>query len=355
MGAKKLPVYYATIDLSYDGIDFLSLVDCPAVEVNWFSYSESEDTPLTFKVEDESERIIYGCVMRADYPIYRNQYPLGEFYVKYSKETIRQMAQKWIKDGKANNINLMHLENSGVGGVEMQEVFIKDIDNGINPKGFEEVSDGSLFAKYKVNNDAVWEEVKKGTFKGFSLEGYFGLEKTNITMNRIKEIFRKILSKFAQVKTTDGLVINSTLEVGDDAIDEEFNPIADGVYTLEDGRKVEIEDGKVKSVADAEEEKKEDEEETPLANEEETKPVEDEAVEEKEDVEGLKAENEELKKQVEELTAANEELTAKVEELQAIVNSPVVDPVEEVFEKKSETKFDSKLKKMVDRFSAISK
>ena len=52
---------------------------------------------------------------------------------------------------------------------------IKDVDKGINPVGFDDIENGSLFGKYRVLNDEVWADVKAGKFKGFSIEGYFGV------------------------------------------------------------------------------------------------------------------------------------------------------------------------------------
>lgn len=72
-----------------------------------------------------------------------------------------------------NNVNLQHNPNNYVENVHLREVFIKDIDKGINPKGFENIENGSLFGVYKVENDDVWASIKNGEFKGFSLEGYF--------------------------------------------------------------------------------------------------------------------------------------------------------------------------------------
>ena len=44
---------------------------------------------------------------------------------------------------------------------------------GISPKGFEDIEEGSLFAIYKVKNDALWKKIKEGEWNGFSMEGYY--------------------------------------------------------------------------------------------------------------------------------------------------------------------------------------
>ena len=97
------------------------------------------------------------------------------------------MAEKWLSEGIANNINLDHNEDKYVNGLFLKEVFIKDTSRGINPKGFEDIEEGSLFGTYKVLNEDVWEEIKNGTFKGFSLEGYFDLKEYDIDKLQDKE------------------------------------------------------------------------------------------------------------------------------------------------------------------------
>ena len=125
--------------------------------------------------------------MRSNFPIYRRTEDGFEYYIIFSKETIEIMAEKWLSEGITNNINLDHNEDKYVNGLFLKEVFIKDTSRGINPKGFEDIEEGSLFGTYKVLNEDVWEEIKNGTFKGFSLEGYFDLKEYDIYKSKEKE------------------------------------------------------------------------------------------------------------------------------------------------------------------------
>jgi len=59
----------------------------------------------------------------------------------------------------------------------MTEFFIKNTAKGLNPKGFEDVTEGSLFATFKVMDEALWQEIKNsGKLNGFSLEIMANLE-----------------------------------------------------------------------------------------------------------------------------------------------------------------------------------
>lgn len=170
----KLPIYKAVIVNDECGVERISLVDYPAVEVDFMAFS-TDIKQIMFSA-DEEKHIITGVLLRADFPIYRFDDKLGEYYVKFDKETIKKTAEKLLTDGNQNTVNLQHVPNSDVEGVKMVEIFIKDAENGINPKGFENITDGSLMATFKVHNEKIWKSIKEGVFKGFSIEGNFGFD-----------------------------------------------------------------------------------------------------------------------------------------------------------------------------------
>jgi len=115
--------------------------------------------------------------MLADELIYRNNDKMGEHYVKFSADTIKQIAIKFAKKKYQNHVNLMHDPEQKVKGVTMFETWLTDKERGIMPmKGYEGVADGSWFGSFYVENDKVWQQVKAGDFRGFSVEGMFDYE-----------------------------------------------------------------------------------------------------------------------------------------------------------------------------------
>ena len=172
-----IPIYNVVINDYDTGIDRISLVEMPAVESNFLAFAKGKKQML-FNANEE-QQMITGVLMRADYPIYRNDAELGEYYIQFSKDTIKEMAEKLLFDGHQNFVNIEHIENSDVQGVDMVEIYMKNVEKGINPTGFEEISDGSLFATFKVRNPLVWDCIKNGTFLGYSIEGMFGYEKVD--------------------------------------------------------------------------------------------------------------------------------------------------------------------------------
>jgi len=169
----ELPIYLLDIseDLEDDAqVDFIALVDRPAIQKNWNAFAEKQK----FEIVSEDRHIISGPVMLADVPIYRSDAQYGEYYVVFSKDTIMKIAQKFFKKGYQSNVNMMHNPELSVEGVTMFESFITDKNRGISAmKGFEDAPDGSWFGSFIVDNTQVWEDVKSGKFKGFSVEGLF--------------------------------------------------------------------------------------------------------------------------------------------------------------------------------------
>lgn len=194
--SMELPLYMLEIsdDLNDDAeVQFVSLVDRPAIQKNWNAFKNEQK----FQIISEDKRIISGCAMLADTPIFRSDASFGDYYVAFSKDTITKIVQKYFKKGYQNNVNLMHDPNQIETGVTMFESFISDKSRGIEPmKGFEDAPDGSWFVSMLVENNEVWDKVKQGMVNGFSIEGIFNyaplVSKEQQVMNEIYKILEEV-------------------------------------------------------------------------------------------------------------------------------------------------------------------
>lgn len=196
---KNIPIYQAIIEDEQTGMFTISLVDSPAVESNFLCFKKDHKI-VNFRVENEEKRLISGVIMRADFPIYRiNEYG-EEYYITFSMETIAKMAEKWLSDGLQSNVNLQHNPNNYVNDVLLKEVYFKDSEKGINPKGFEDIEEGSLFATYHVLNDDVWDSIKNGEFKGFSLEGIFNFDIVPTEEDKEYDEIMSMLDRIEKIK-----------------------------------------------------------------------------------------------------------------------------------------------------------
>jgi len=183
----SLPIFELTISEKLDDeseVSYISLVDAPAIQKNFLHFNQDISGKIKpilnmFQIVNEDERIVSGALMLADELIYRtpNKNIKTEHYVKFSADTIKQIAIKFAKRKYQNHVNLMHDPNQVVDGVVMFESWITDKKRGVLAmKGFEEVANGSWFGSFYVENTDVWNQIKDGTFKGFSVEGMFDYE-----------------------------------------------------------------------------------------------------------------------------------------------------------------------------------
>ena len=295
---KNRPVYRITVDDDVEGMTKVSLVDYPAVEKDFIALRK-EPAKQLYSVEDEERRLVRGVLLRADYPIYRKNDKYGEFYIVFEKDVIRELAEQYLTDGRANDVNQMHESNSDVTGVNLVQWFIKDSDAGVDPAGFEDIEEGSLFAEYHVENDEIWEKIKDGTFKGFSIECttyYEPVEEGEETFEgsdilaliyshknmpnliaKLRDAFNQIVGDHFRTDTTDKGVISwegdEDIKVGDAveivAENDDRSPAPDDTYTLSDGTEVTVEGGAVTAVKTPEAEPAEGEGADPNAGSEE--------------------------------------------------------------------------------------
>ena len=164
------------------GVSMIALVDLPAIERDFQKFNQANK--ITFKVADEDKRIASGYAMVADLPIYRYDEQVGDHYVVFRKPTIEKIVNKFMRQGLNSEINLMH--NSPVKDVYVFESLLIDKDRGITaPDGFQDAPDGSWFVSMRVDNDKVWNEIKEGKYKGFSVEGMFAKEEAIPTDEQI--------------------------------------------------------------------------------------------------------------------------------------------------------------------------
>lgn len=184
---KQIPVYNVVLGSSA-GIQVMSLVEHPAVEIDFVALAKQEQ-PMKFSV-DEDRHIITGCALRADFPIYRIGNSGFEYYVVFSKDVILQLRDKFMRDQKTTMVNLEH--SVPVDGCYLISSYIKDSSNGINPVQFPDVPDGSWMTSYKIENEDVWQRIKSGEFKGFSVEAYIDFEETP-KQDELDELIDEIL------------------------------------------------------------------------------------------------------------------------------------------------------------------
>ncbi len=151
------------------GIDAISLVDRPAIELDFIALKEQR---VQFAEVDADKRVLIGPALVPDKPIFRKNGE-DEFYVYFSKNTIRRASELFLVHGNQRNHTLEHEHN--INGLTVVESWI--VEDPVVDKSHAygmTMPRGTWMVSVKVDNEAIWQEyVKTGLVKGFSIEGYF--------------------------------------------------------------------------------------------------------------------------------------------------------------------------------------
>ena len=135
----------------------------------WGKFSQ-----MDFATVDEEQRIVIAPAMIPNSLIARRDEKNNEYFVYFSKETIKDISEKFFKQNYTNNTDINHdgditQENT------LLESWIKDDDklDKSSKFGFETTPIGTWFLSYKINDDETWNKIKNGDLQGYSISGNF--------------------------------------------------------------------------------------------------------------------------------------------------------------------------------------
>lgn len=165
---------------SESGIDAVSVVESPAIEENFIALAEQK---IELKEIDAEKRILMGAALIPNKKIYRvNEKTKEEFEIFFSEQTVRQAMELFFKKGNQSKATQEHAKS--IDGMTVVESWL--IEDKVHDKsvkyGFS-LPKGTWMISMKVDNDQVWNDVKEGKVKGFSIEGFFA-DKLEMSMEQ---------------------------------------------------------------------------------------------------------------------------------------------------------------------------
>ena len=245
---KKLPLYKIIVDPADEqtGVYAVSLVDEPAIEVDWIKLSKQDAIEMLFAA-NKDKQMLFGPLLIPNKLIYRRDESGNEYNIVFDEETIQIIADKYNENKLGDVFNFQHSDQK-VEAVLLQNWIVGKVDKS-QDMGFS-LPEGTWFGGVKVKDEGFWlNEVKTEKVKGFSVEIMAGTRLIEMTADADKN---KI--DLMEYKTKDGLTL--TWE-GDAAVGKEvFLILEDGTkvaadngeYELEDGTKIAIANGKVAEI-----------------------------------------------------------------------------------------------------------
>lgn len=242
------------------GVEAISLVREPAIEVNWVAFSKEGRTQAVHLAQiDEEQRTLVAPALIPDLKIVRFDKENDEEYdVYFSKDTVKQASELFLKTHRTNNHTWEHAEPvEGVSVVESWIVQDAKMDKA-NLYGFNDLKEGTWMVRAKVDNPDVWNKIRAGETRGLSIEGYF-LDRVEKFSKEQKEkgvlqtivdkvVGKRSMYKEAKLTTGDVLVTESdefSAGVGVYSLGDEGEPVGidNGKYTTEAGVELEVYDG----------------------------------------------------------------------------------------------------------------
>jgi len=169
------------------GIEAISVVANGAIESNFVALNKHE---LQLKEVNKEKRILMGAALIPDKSIYRRNDKGDEYYIYFSKETVRKASELFFK--RSNHKNATYEHKQPIEGMTIVESWIventkkdKSAHYGLN------VPEGTWMVSMKVDNDEIYQDALDKKIRGFSIEGYFA-DKLDMSSQSIEEYERQL-------------------------------------------------------------------------------------------------------------------------------------------------------------------
>lgn len=176
-----MKVYEAVFDeFKQEGVYALSVVENPAMQDLWIALNEHPQR-VELATVDEEKRLLLGAALIPNKKIYRN-IDGNEFYITFKEDTIEKLAHSFFKKQYNNNSSLEH--NVKLNGMSVVEGWIVENPNNDKSNNYGKTYEkGTWVTMMKVDNDEVWEKVKSGEVKGFSIDALLSLKPLQLSNN----------------------------------------------------------------------------------------------------------------------------------------------------------------------------
>ena len=265
---------------SVSGVKVISLVDEPAIESDFVFFNKQKPKTFIELKKEGYKQVVAGLALRPDFDILRIDDQGNEYFGYFTSEGIEKIRNKFHKEQMTASVNTDHSSTNYIDAY-LIESFIVDSEErlqDIKSRGIDEVTLGSWFVAYKIEDAETFKRVLEGELKGFSVEIF--LQKFNRINNnyinedkevkdlidKFKALFAELESqvkpsetkKFERAKSGDTIVEYTVvgeavniITVAEDGT-ETSQLAADGEYVLDNGKTVTVASGVATDIKDTE-------------------------------------------------------------------------------------------------------
>lgn len=155
-------------------------------------HSEEKMSKLFFASEDQ--KIVVGPAMIPDIEILRKDQKTKEpYYVRFSKETIAKIAEKFMRELRNKDTNIQHDGANEAKSYVKESWIVETEDDKANTKYGLDVPVGTWMVAMRVQDPKVWKMVKEGELNGFSIEGDFMSKEDYEQYQKDRELYTRVI------------------------------------------------------------------------------------------------------------------------------------------------------------------
>jgi len=143
---------------------------------------------------DEDKRELVGPVAIPDMQIPRKNKDGEIYFVRFSKDVVKKMAEKFMREKRLADNNIQHVDSKDAGTYVFESWLVENLEDKANSVYGLNVPLGTWCVKMRVLNEETWQEVKAGKLKGFSLQGDFLDQKEYETYLKDKKVYEDLVN-----------------------------------------------------------------------------------------------------------------------------------------------------------------
>jgi hypothetical protein len=128
---------------------------------------------MDFATVDEDQQVVVAPAMVPETLIKRLDENGMEYYVYFSKDTIKRIAEKFFAKNYHNNTDINHDGEVTQANTLLESWIVEDPEKDKSSLYGFDVVPGTWMLSMRINDDETWKKIKAGALRGYSISGVF--------------------------------------------------------------------------------------------------------------------------------------------------------------------------------------
>ena len=154
----------------------------------------SEVKLSNYMFADESKKELVGPVAIPEMEIPRKDDDGNIYFVRFSKDVVKKMAEKFMREQRLADNNIQHKDEENAGSYVFESWVVENEGDKANSVYNLGVPVGTWMVKMRVTNTDTWKKVRAGELNGFSLQGNFVSQEEYDTYMSDKKTYEDLIN-----------------------------------------------------------------------------------------------------------------------------------------------------------------